>query len=144
MLLSDAFWVSLAPTLAILATGAVAYVNEKRKAVLAASVATQTAVVAQRTEVVAIKAEEISRRAEEVRETLATTSADTNGKLQVIHELVNDRLSKAMDEIRALREALAISMDNEARTRDHAAGKLYTRSTDRRRPVMRVKVKRRG
>ncbi len=134
MPLSDAFWVSLAPTLAIIATGVVTWLNERRKRVMAEQVAEQTAVVAQRTEAVANKAEEIARRAEEVRETLAVTGAETSGKLQVIHELVNDRMSKALAEIARLGEELSALRVKDL---EHTRGNLRTRAGDKRKRVRR-------
>lgn len=131
--MSDAFWNSLGPTLAILATGAVTWWNERKKAAKAEIVAENAAVAAERAAVVAVttastavKVSEIARTTAQVHETVAATASTT----EVVHTLVNDRLSKALEEIKTLRDTLAEVKAAEAKSREHTAGQLRTRASD--------------
>lgn len=53
-------------------------------------------------------AKDATMHAKRVEDTLAQTTDTTTGQLEVIHELVNSRLSQAMAKIERLEEALRV------------------------------------
>lgn len=103
-----------------------------------AAVATTTVATAATTAATAAKVDALSRTTDQVHETVAATAATT----EVVHTLVNDSASKALEEIKMLRDSLAELKAAEARNREHATGQLRTRATDKPRRVNRRRKRR--